>query len=141
MACSLSHLITVETLPLRHLEASGSKLNSVLAFCILGVSAVHNVIIAYNAKQEIEGQQGSCLEKLRYIWKTLEGLVLSGKVLQIGVADVDEAIFRAIYEWAEIKPSIIQINLATCCVVPPTLQSFCKENDVQLLTHSDPVGK
>lgn len=102
---------------------------------------MHNVIIAYSAKQEIEGQQNACLEKLKNIWKTLEKLVLNGKVLQIGVADVEETIFKSIYEWAKIKPSIIQINLATCCVVPPTLQSFCKENDVQLLTHSDPIGE
>lgn len=33
---------------------------------------------------------------------------------------------------------ILQINLATCCVVPKELQMFCKERDIQLLTHSDP---
>jgi len=38
----------------------------------------------------------------------------------------------------QIKPNIVQINLATCCVVPPALQEFTKENDIQLLTHSDP---
>ncbi|KAJ8870391.1 hypothetical protein PR048_029412 [Dryococelus australis] len=40
-----------------------------------------------------------------------------------------------------VKPSIIQINLATCCVVPPALQEFTKDHNVQLLTHSDPFGK
>lgn len=114
----------------------------VTAFSILNVNAVHNVVVAYSAKQELEGQQiGLCLEKLKNIWKTLEELVLNGKVLQIGIADVEETIFRSLFEWAKVKPSIIQINLATCCVVPPTLQSFCKENDVQLLTHSDPIGE
>jgi len=39
------------------------------------------------------------------------------------------------------KPNIVQINLATCCVVPPALETFTKENDIQLLTHSDPCGK
>ncbi|KAJ8928881.1 hypothetical protein NQ314_018487 [Rhamnusium bicolor] len=53
------------------------------------------------------------------------------------IADIEENTFRALFDWAEVKPNIIQINLATCCVVPPTLQTFCKENDVKLLTHSD----
>lgn len=128
-----------------HLPSVGHFRNLILqfllAFSILKIAAAHNVIIAYNAKQEVEGQQNVCLEKLKNFWKVLEELVLSGKVAQIGVADVEESAFRSLYEWAKIKPSIIQINLATCCVVPPTLQTFCKENDVQLLTHSDPSGK
>lgn len=41
----------------------------------------------------------------------------------------------------QVKPNIIQINLATCCVVPPALQEFTKQNDIQLLTHSDPDRK
>lgn len=41
----------------------------------------------------------------------------------------------------QVKPSIIQINLSSCCVVPPALQEFTKQNDVQLLTHNDPIGK
>lgn len=98
------------------------------------------MIIAYNPAQQIEGQTDS-LEKIQNIWKTLEKYAKENKVCQIGIADIEENAFKSIYEWAEIKPSIIQINLATCCVVPPTLQTFCKENDVQLLTHSDPTGE
>lgn len=81
------------------------------------------------------------MEKIKNIWYTLEEYAKNKKVLQIGLSDVEENVFRIIYEWATIKPSIIQINLATCCVVPPTLQAFCKEKEVQLLTHSDPNGK
>lgn len=47
--------------------------------------------------------------------------------------------FYCVFE--QIKPNIVQISLATCCVVPPALQTFTKENDVQLLTHSDPGRK
>lgn len=42
------------------------------------------------------------------------------------------------FYFIQIKPNIVQISLATCCVVPPALQAFTKENDVQLLTHNDP---
>lgn len=84
--------------------------------------------------------QNDNLGKLQNIWRILETYTKNKKIGQIGLADVEENIFRTIYDWANIKPSIIQINLATCCVVPPTLQAFCKEQEVQLLTHSDPTG-
>lgn len=48
--------------------------------------------------------------------------------------------YRELYNWSTVKPAIIQINLATCCVVPPTLQAFCKENNIKLFTHSDSSG-
>lgn len=32
----------------------------------------------------------------------------------------------------------LQVNLLSCCVVPEELSSYAKENDIKLLTHSDP---
>lgn len=107
------------------------------AFTVLNVSSVQNVIVSYNHQIP----QNDHIGKLQNIWKVLELYTKNKKIGQIGLADLEEGMFRAIYEWAEVKPSIIQINLATCCVVPPTLQAFCKDNEVQLLTHSDPTGK
>jgi len=106
------------------------------AFAVLNINSVHNVIIAYHNKQS-EGQN-DVIGKIKNVWKVLEKYARDKKILQIGLSDIEEAAFRLIYDWADIKPSIIQINLATCCVVPPTLQAFCKDNEVQLLTHSDP---
>ncbi|KAF5298697.1 hypothetical protein FQA39_LY11707 [Lamprigera yunnana] len=105
------------------------------SFKVLNINYIHSVIVSYNGKHQGENK---VIEKLKYIWNILEKYVSDKKIIQIGLADVDEAIFRVMYEWADVKPTIIQINLSTCCVVPPTLQSFCKDNDVQLLTHSDP---
>lgn len=101
------------------------------------MNAVNNVIISYNHKDE----DSDTLLGLKNIWNILEEYTRNKQIVQIGLSDVDENIFTSIYEWANIKPSIIQINLATCCVVPQSLQAFCKENDVQLLTHSDPTGQ
>ncbi|CAH1363886.1 hypothetical protein MTP99_000235 [Tenebrio molitor] len=105
-------------------------------FATLKVPCVHNVVLQYKKDKLIEA--GDDISSLKNIWSVLEEYVKNEKISQIGLADVEEATFRNVFEWATIKPSIIQINLATCCVVPPTLQSFCKDNDVQLLTHSDP---
>lgn len=110
-----------------------------LGFSSLNVSTIHNVIISYNQKHA--GNPNEVIQKIQNIWQTLEDYAEEKKILQIGLSDVEENTFLAIYDWAKVKPSIIQINLATCCVVPPTLQAFCKENEVQLLTHSDPSGK
>lgn len=109
-------------------------------FATLKVESIDNMILAYNPKCQAEKQEDK-LDKLKVLWKVLESFARSKKILQIGLSDIEEANFRAIHEWANIKPNIIQINLATCCVVPPTLQTFCKENEVQLLTHSDPSGE
>ncbi|KAK9892082.1 hypothetical protein WA026_018284 [Henosepilachna vigintioctopunctata] len=102
------------------------------ALIMLNVTSVNNVIIAFDHKK-------SDVSEIKSIWTALEAYVLQHKINKIGIADVEEEIFRALYDWSSVKPSIIQINLSTCCVVPPTLQSFCKDHDIQLLTHSDPT--
>ncbi|XP_044263178.1 glutamate--cysteine ligase regulatory subunit [Tribolium madens] len=101
----------------------------------LKVPCVQNVVLQYKKDKFIEA--GDDINSLKNIWSILEEYVKNEKINQIGLSDVEETTFRNVFEWATIKPSIIQINLATCCVVPPTLQQFCKDNDVQLLTHSD----
>lgn len=97
------------------------------------------MIISFKQKQSEDKKDD--LDQIKSVWKILESFVQNAKIKQLGIADVEETTFRALYEWATVKPSIIQINLATCCVVPPTLQAFCKENDLKLLTHSDNNGE
>lgn len=107
-------------------------------FSTLKIESIDNLVLSYNFKTTNVPEQ---VEKLKKIWVALENFTKTRRILQIGLSDVEETTFREIYEWANVKPSIIQINLATCCVVPPSLQQFCKENEVQLLTHNDPSGK
>ncbi|ELV11962.1 Retinal-specific ATP-binding cassette transporter [Tupaia chinensis] len=38
----------------------------------------------------------------------------------------------------QVKPNSNQVNLASCCVMPPDLTAFAKQFDIQLLTHNDP---
>lgn len=71
---------------------------------------------------------------------TYVSIEITERILQLGVSDLEEECFKRLHASSEIRPSIIQINLSSCCVVPPGLQAFCKDNDVQLLTHSDPQG-
>lgn len=81
------------------------------------------------------------IDHLKILWKILENYSNAGKINQIGIADVDTETLIELYRTCEIKPAIVQINLAACCVVPPSLQEFCAAHEIQLLTHSDPEGK
>ena len=63
---------------------------------------------------------------------------LSGKVITLGVCDLETDIFFQLYKESNIKPQFCQINLKSCCMVPPDLQEFAKSNSVKLSTHADP---
>ncbi|PZC72551.1 glutamate--cysteine ligase regulatory subunit [Helicoverpa armigera] len=78
------------------------------------------------------------LPGIKILWGVLEDYVKEGRVQQLGVADVGGGCLRKLHAWARVRPAIAQINLASCCVVPPALHAFCRANDVQLLTHADP---
>lgn len=78
------------------------------------------------------------LPGIKILWAVLEDYVKQGRVHQLGVADVGGGCLRKLHAWAHVRPAIAQINLASCCVVPPSLHAFCRANDVQLLTHADP---
>ncbi|KAI4498220.1 hypothetical protein M0802_006706 [Mischocyttarus mexicanus] len=100
----------------------------------LNTDTIESLVIAYNAKDDSE----NILMSLKSLWKAVEEYVKLGKLSSVGLSDLSTNTFIELFQWASVKPAIVQINLATCCVVPPALQEFSKANDVQLLTHSDP---
>lgn len=100
----------------------------------LHTDTIESLVIAYSSKESPE----DLLRSLTCLWAGVEEYVKSGKLSSIGLSDVSTNVFIELFNYANIKPNIMQISLTTCCVVPPALQTFTKENDVQLLTHSDP---
>ncbi|XP_003402709.2 glutamate--cysteine ligase regulatory subunit isoform X1 [Bombus terrestris] len=100
----------------------------------LNINAIESLVIAYSSKESPE----ELLESLKHLWTGVEEYVKIGKLSSVGLSDLNTNMFIDLFQWANIKPNIVQISLATCCVVPPALQTFTKENDVQLLTHNDP---
>ncbi|XP_071442598.1 glutamate--cysteine ligase regulatory subunit-like [Hetaerina americana] len=102
-------------------------------FTTLNVQVFDSVVLA------LRGDNPLPFATIQNAYKILEEFVKEKKVFCIGVSDIETDVFVSLYEWAEVKPGIVQINLAHCCVVPPPLQTFTRENGVQLLTHSDPV--
>jgi glutamate--cysteine ligase regulatory subunit len=78
------------------------------------------------------------LEKVSAVWKELEKLVQNGKVISIGVADFNLKALKMLVDKVDVKPCVNHFSIDGCCVVPPELQAYAQENDIQLLTHNDP---
>ncbi|XP_069122055.1 glutamate--cysteine ligase regulatory subunit-like [Argopecten irradians] len=84
------------------------------------------------------GDEGLTLEVIKPYWEVLQELFSKKMVLSLGICDLDKDVLEELYNWAKEKPSINQVNLESCCVMPKDLTEYAKENDIQLLTHSDP---
>lgn len=78
------------------------------------------------------------LQQLSDLWQCLEEFAAKKQICQLGIADLDCEALTELYTKAKVTPTINQINLANCCVVPPELKEFCTLHDIQLLTHGDP---
>ena len=77
-------------------------------------------------------------ELISGLWRGVEQLITDGKVGSAGLSDLHPPVFISIYQEANVKPSQVQVNLKSCCVMPEELSVFAKENGVTLVTHSDP---
>lgn len=83
----------------------------------------------------------NAVHELKELWQALETYADDKRICQLGIADLDTDTLIDLYQSCRIKPTIAQINLSACCVVPPSMQEFCTKNEIQLLTHSDSEGK
>lgn len=123
---------------------------------ILNISQLDNVILAYHPVQKAAFTNGhhkhdadaagspenneQLLTELKKLWTVLETFANDNKIGSLGIADLDTDTLQNLYAGSTVLPSIAQINLSACCVVPPSLQELCNEHEIQLLTHSDPEG-
>ncbi|XP_037953699.1 glutamate--cysteine ligase regulatory subunit-like [Teleopsis dalmanni] len=125
---------------------------------ILNVEHVDNVVLAYHPipqnvinsapttpvgtpageKFKWHSRNDQTVRELKELWSTLETFALNKQIKQLGISDLDIETLSQLHAGARVPPTIAQINLSSCCVVPPALQEFCNKHDIQLLTHSDP---
>jgi glutamate--cysteine ligase regulatory subunit len=70
-------------------------------------------------------------------WRALETLHQEGLVSKLGIAEFGVARLTKFLEHAKIKPSVNQINVRDCCVVPKPLIIYAKQQKIELLTHND----
>lgn len=123
----------------------------------LGVDSIDLLIVSFpgilfdaeddSEEGEEEGteMQPDDFDSMVQTWKALEALQEKGMIAQLGVAEFGSERLARLQAHTRVKPSVDQINLKDCCVVPKSLILYAKQEDIQLLTHNDcddilPVG-
>ena len=84
---------------------------------------------------ESETSQG--MEAMTRSWRVLEYYHEKGVIRQLGVSEFGSDRLAKFLPETRIKPSVDQINVKDCCVVPKPLILYAKENKIELLTHND----
>jgi glutamate--cysteine ligase regulatory subunit len=70
-------------------------------------------------------------------WRTLETLQENETIAQLGVAEFSSERLAKLLSHAKVRPSVDQINVKDCCVVPRSLILYAKKEKIELLTHND----
>lgn len=129
-------------------EFGNQSIEEALDCLLQNCSTTPSVILAYHPTCRTDNEKfiwaDNCTkskENFKFLWKQLRVAQAAGKVAQLGIADMDLDTILDIFDDKKFDFTILQINTQTCCVVPPELQQFCKDHEIQLLTHSDPQGK
>ena len=84
-----------------------------------------------------QGGEAHDIEAIIETWRALEYLHEKGLALQIGLAEFGSERLKKFLPNTKVKPSVDQINVKDCCVVPKSLILFAKQENIELLTHND----
>lgn len=82
-------------------------------------------------------QQAEQLDEMLKTWQTLEVFHAKGVVKQIGLAEFGSERLKKFLPRTKVRPSVDQINVRDCCVVPKSLILYAKQEKIDLLTHND----
>ena len=98
--------------------------------------------VSFDADDEEEDEdsqrgEGEDLEAMVQTWRTLESLHSAGIAKQIGVSEFGDDRLKRFLPHTKVKPSVDQINVKDCCVVPKSLIQYAKSEKIELLTHND----
>ncbi|CAZ83774.1 unnamed protein product [Tuber melanosporum] len=107
----------------------------------LGISSIDLLIvsfpnISFDAEDEDISSEEDVSEWVR-TYRTLEGLHSAKKISKIGLAEFGATRLSQLLPQTNVKPSVDQINVRDCCVVPKPLILYAKERGIELLTHND----
>ena len=81
--------------------------------------------------------EGEDLSAMVETWEALEYLHSKGTVKQIGLSEFGSERLEKFLPKTKVRPSVDQINVRDCCVVPKTLILYAKQERIELLTHND----
>ena len=77
------------------------------------------------------------LQAMSETWRKLEALHEKGTIAQLGLSEFGSQRLAKFLPRTKVKPSVDQINVRDCCVVPKPLILFAKQQGIELLTHND----
>ncbi|RUS87513.1 hypothetical protein EGW08_004689 [Elysia chlorotica] len=105
----------------------------------LRTTYVETLLLAVSPSSEEEESEliSVNMEAIKQYWEAMELLVSQNKVLSLGICDLNKEALEELYKWAKVKPTVNQVNLESCCVMPKDLTEFAKATSIQLLTHND----
>lgn len=81
--------------------------------------------------------EGEDVEAMTKTWRALESLHEKGIALQLGLAEFGSERLQKLLPATKVRPSVDQINVRDCCVVPKSLIIYAKKEKIELLTHND----
>ena len=98
--------------------------------------------VSFDADDEEEDEdstsgEGEDLDAMVQTWRALECLHAAGVAKQIGVSEFGNERLERFLPRTKVKPSVDQINVKDCCVVPKSLILYAKSEKIELLTHND----
>jgi glutamate--cysteine ligase regulatory subunit len=70
-------------------------------------------------------------------WRVLEELASAGKISRLGLAEFGSNRLARFLAQTQVRPSVDQINVRDCCIVPKPLILYAKQEGIELLTHND----
>ena len=70
-------------------------------------------------------------------WRSLEKLHEEGIIAKLGLSEFGTQRLAKFLPRTSVRPSVDQINVRDCCVVPKPLILYAKQERIELLTHND----
>ncbi|WEW58375.1 hypothetical protein PRK78_003843 [Emydomyces testavorans] len=128
----------------RRCEHTCSAIDLVLR--VLHVNSIDLLIVSFpgisfdadgEEEEVVDGDDESEYNNMIQTWQTLELLHEKGMIAQLGLAEFDRERLEKFLPHTKVQPSVDQINVKDCCVVPKDLILYAKEKNIELLTHND----
>ncbi|KAB2577282.1 putative glutamate--cysteine ligase regulatory subunit [Lasiodiplodia theobromae] len=87
-----------------------------------------------------ESESGTGVEDIDSMietWRAVEALHDEGLIGKLGLSEFGSQRLAKFLAKARLRPSVDQINVRDCCVVPKPLILYAKQEGIELLTHND----
>ncbi|KAL8751214.1 MAG: hypothetical protein Q9184_006137 [Pyrenodesmia sp. 2 TL-2023] len=86
---------------------------------------------------QIEANDSELMDAVVEAWQEVELFQSKGLALTIGLAEFGKERLQAFFPRTARRPKVDQINVRDCHVLPQSMMLFAKQEDIELLTHSD----